>query len=77
MANIWILTNGEREFVKACSTREIAKAEMERWRENIIKSELFQEVSKLDAVYAEVITFKATAIGGKEYEFYARETILD
>lgn len=74
---IWILTNKNNEFVKACSTREIAKAEMGRWRDNIIKIGVFHEVSSLDAVFADVITFNATDRNGKKYVMYARETTVD
>ena len=76
MKKIWILTSN-REFVKVCSTREIAKAEMEHWRENIIKSSMYPQVSKLDAVYAEVISFESVAFNGKKYVMTARETIID
>ena len=74
--NIWVLTNGKGEFVKACATRESAKQEMENWRENCIKVGIFKEISRLDAVYYDRISFKVTDRDGKVNEMVARNTIL-
>ena len=74
---IWVLTNGKGQFIKACATRETAKKEMENWRENLIKIGLFEEISRLDAVYCDKISFKVTDRDGKVQEISARETILN
>lgn len=73
---IWVLTNGDGRFIKACETRETAKKEMEQWRESFIKIGLFAEISKLDAVYSDHISFKVTARYGQVKEMNARKTIL-
>lgn len=73
--HIWVLTSGNGGFIKACATRETAKKEMEEWRENFIKIGLVN-VSKLDAVYCDRISFKVTDRNGKISEMTARETIL-
>ena len=73
---IWILTNNDGRFIRAVATRESAKAEMEMWRENFIKIGLFEQVSRLDAVYEDRISFKVTDRNGKESECVARKTIL-
>lgn len=73
---IWVLTNNNGVFIKACSTRETAKKEMENWRENFVKAELWKEVSNLDAVYFDKISFKVTAYNGKVAEMTARRVVL-
>lgn len=72
---IWVLTNGNGGFVKACANRATAKKEMEEWRENFIKIGLVN-VSKLDAVYYDHISFKVTDKNGKVQEMTARQTVL-
>ena len=72
---IWVLTNGKGGFIKACATREAAKKEMEEWRENFIKLGLV-DVSKLDAVYYEHISFKVTDRNGNVSKMNARRTVL-
>jgi len=72
---IWVLTNGNGGFIKACANRETAKKEMEEWRENFIKIGLC-DVSELDAVYYDNISFKITDRNGKVQEMNARRTML-
>lgn len=74
--NIWVLINNRGEFIKACATRETAKNEMEMWRENFVKVGIFKEISTLDAVYSDRISFKVTDRDGKVVEMVARETKL-
>lgn len=73
---IWVLTNNDGRFIKACATRETAKKEMENWRENFVKAGIFKEISNLDAVYYDTISFKVTDRDGKIREMNARRTIL-
>lgn len=73
---IFVITNCNGEFIKACETRETAKNEMEAWRQNFINGGLVKEVSKLDAVYHGKISFKVTDRDGSIKEFEAREVIL-
>ena len=72
---IWILTNGKGGFVKACSTRKAAEEAMKEWRENFIKLGLV-EVSKLDAVYYEHISFKVTDRSGNISVMNARREVI-
>ena len=73
---IWVISNNDGRFIKACATRETAKMEMEEWRKNFIKAEIFLNVSELDAVYYDRITFKVTGRDGKVETMSARQTIL-
>ena len=73
---IWVLTNHKHEFLRTCKTREIALKHMRAWRDNMLKSEMFAEVSKVDALYAEQITFNVLTREGKTMTMKAREEIL-
>lgn len=73
---IWIITNHNGEFIKACATRENALAEMEKWRNSCERIGLYANVSKVDAVYYEHISFKVTHRDGKVKKMHARRTIL-
>ena len=73
---IWIITNHKGEFIKAIETREDALEEMKKWRDGCEKVGLFQEVSKVDAVYCDRITFTIFDRAGEERTCRAKETIL-
>lgn len=73
---IWVLTNHDHYFVKACATREIALAEMEKWRDNLQKCGLFEWVSEVSAAYYNQITFIVKDRFGATKEMSARETKL-
>lgn len=69
---IWVLTSSKGEFIKACATREVAIREMKKWRENFVSTGIFAEVSKVDTVYYDHISFKVTERDGKVREMFAR-----
>lgn len=35
---IWVITNDADKFIKACSNRETAKNEMEKWRNDFLRT---------------------------------------
>ena len=73
---IWVITNNEGGFIKACATREIALSEMENWRNSCARVGIFADVSKIDAVYYEHISFEVTHRDGTVKKMNARRTIL-
>lgn len=73
---IWVITNSKGEFIKACATREKAIAEMEEWRNNLERVGIFANVSKVDYVYFEHISFNVTHRDGTVNKMNARRTIL-
>ena len=73
---IWVLTNDNGGFIKACATRENALAEMEKWRNSCERVGIFANVSKVDAVYFENISFEVTHRDGTVKKMTARKTIL-
>lgn len=77
ITKIWVLLNHKGEFVKACSTREKALEAMKAWRENFIKIAPLVEVSKIDAVYEDRITFKVTGSATAPQTFIAKSVVLD
>ena len=74
---IWVMKNAKGEFLRAYETREKALAAMKEWRDNMEHSGLFQEVSRIDSVYSNEISFKVTMRDGKVNKQVARETILN
>lgn len=76
MEHIWVITNSEGGFIKAYAKREDAKKAMEAWRENFVKCGLYEDVSKVDAVYYGQMTFTVTERSGKKRTMYAREQPL-
>lgn len=73
---IWVLTNDNGGFIKACATRENALAEMEKWRNSCERFGIFANVSKVDAFYFENISFEVTQRDGTVKKMTARKTIL-
>lgn len=73
---IWVITNNEGNFIKACATRENVLAEMEKWRNSCERVGLFANVSKVDSVYFEHISFEVTHRDGTVKKMNARRTIL-
>ena len=73
---IWVLTNNEGVFIKACATRENAVVEMEKWRNNCERIGIFANVSKVDAFYYEQISFEVTHRDGTVWKMEARRTTL-
>lgn len=73
---IWVITNGKGKFVKACATRENALAEMERWRNSCELVRIFANVTKVDSVDFEHISFEVTHRDGEVHKMNARRTIL-
>lgn len=77
ITKIWVLLNYKDEFVKAYSTRAKALEAMKAWRENIIKIAPLAEVSEIDAVYEDYITFKVTSKTINSQTFIAKSVVLD
>lgn len=73
---IWVITNDKDEFLKACATRENALAEMKKWRNSCERVGLFANVSKVDSVYFERISFEVTHRDGTVRKMNARRIIL-
>ena len=73
---IWVITNNKGEFIKACATRENALIEMENWRNSCERVGIFANVSKVDAVYYEHISFEVTDRDGTVKKMNARRTVL-
>lgn len=76
ISKVWIITNHKGEFLQVCATRNSAINLMAAWRENIERSGLFAEVSKIDDVYCDRITFDIKYRSGEIHTQTARETIL-
>ena len=74
---IWVITNNKGEFIKACATRENALAEMEKWRNSCERAGIFANVSKVDSVYFEHISFDVTHRDGTVNKMNARRTIVE
>lgn len=73
---IWVLTNDNGGFIKACATRETALSEMKNWRESCARVGIFADVTKVDAVYCDRISFEVTHRDGTVRKMNARKTIL-
>ena len=73
---IWVITNDKDGFIKACATRETALAEMKKWRESCAKVGIFADVTDVDAVYYEHISFEVTHRDGAVHKMKARQTVL-
>lgn len=73
---IWVLKNHTGYFVKACATREIALAEMNKWRNNMAKCGLFEYVSEVSAAFYNEITFIVKDRYGATRKLIALETPL-
>ena len=74
---IWVLTNNDGGFIKACATRETALAEMKKWRESCARVGIFADVTEVDAVYYEHISFEVTHRDGTVKKMNARQTVLN
>lgn len=74
--HIWIITNDKGGFIKACETREIALSEMREWRNSCEKVGIFADVSGVDSVYYERISFEVTHRDGTVHKMQARKTVL-
>lgn len=73
---VWVITAGGIAN-KVYETRDRAKEFMERWRNNLHESGIFEYVSPVDAVYYEVISFETKNRRGEVTKFYAREWPLE
>lgn len=76
MKTIWVLTNDKGEFIKACAARETALSQMKKWRESCARIGIFAEVTEVDAVFAEYISFEVTHRDGSVHKMNARQTVL-
>jgi len=76
MKEVWIITNSNGVFLRAYDSREKALDYMKMWRENMIHSGMFGEISRIDAVYYDVITFDVTMRDGTQKRQTARKHIL-
>lgn len=73
---IWVIMNSKGCFIRACETREKALSEMKAWRDNMANSGLFPNVSEIETVWCDEISFAVTGNDGEIRKNAAREVIL-